>query len=66
MGNRPGLGKAQTRRKVWRMHSKNPVSSRGGRAVARSSHNGGLESSVRGVPNVAFYSHSLHIPRVFY
>ena len=53
MGNRPGLGKAQTRRKVWRMHSKNSVSSRGERAVAC-------------VPDVAFYSYSFYIPRVFY
>ena len=30
MGNRSRLGRAQTRRRVWRMRSKNPDSSRGG------------------------------------
>ena len=32
MANRSGLGRAQTRRRVWRMRSKNRDSSRGGRA----------------------------------
>ena len=56
MGNRSGLGRAQTRRRVWRMRSRIPRGV-GGR-VARSDPNGGLKQSASGGPNANLYIHN--------